>query len=148
MKINLKNIPGFLAVAVFGLIITACVPTGMTGEKRSPKIRNIIFMIGDGMGVASLYAGMSVSDHPLNIERCPVTGLQKTFSADNYITDSAGAGTALATGTKTKNGVIGLDAEGKPVKSILEIAKEHGLSTGLVVVTSVTDATPGIIRCS
>lgn len=85
-------------------------------------------MIGDGMGLPAVYAAMSVSDHPLNIERCNIVGLQKTFSSDKYITDSAAAGTALATGNKTKNGVIGIDSQGNRVKSILEIAEEHGLS--------------------
>lgn len=125
-----------------GPLLAAWIPSDKSKAKRASEIRNIIFMIGDGMGVATLYAGMTVSDHPLNIERCPVTGLQKTFSYDNYITDSAGAGTALASGKKTKNGVIGLDAQGNPVKSILNIAEEHGLATGMVVVTTITDATP------
>jgi len=99
-------------------------------------------MIGDGMGVPALYAGMSVADHPLNIENFPITGLQKTFSADNYITDSAGAGTALACGTKTNNGTIGQDPQGNHLKSIMKIAEENGLATGMVVVTDITDATP------
>jgi alkaline phosphatase len=142
MKTNLNKTSGFLAIAIISVIFISWIPSESSKAKLSPKIKNVIFLIGDGMGVATLYAGMSVSDHPLNIERCPVSGLQKTFSSDNYITDSAGAGTALASGSKTKNGVIGLDAQGKPVKSILEIAKENGLSTGMVVCTTVTDATP------
>jgi len=99
-------------------------------------------MIGDGMGIPAVYAAMTVSDKPLNIERCPVTGLQKTFSSNNYITDSGAAGTALATGTKTKNGAIGMDSLGNRLKSILEITEEHGLATGLVSTSSITHATP------
>lgn len=99
-------------------------------------------MIGDGMGVAHIYAAMSVSDKPLNIERCEITGLQKTFSANNYITDSGAAGTALASGKKTNNGAIGVDDQGKYVKTLLEIAEENGLATGLVSTSSVTHATP------
>lgn len=99
-------------------------------------------MIGDGMGIPAVYAAMTVSDKPLNIERCPVTGLQKTFSSNNYITDSGAAGTALATGTKTKNGAIGMDSLGNRLKSILEIAEERGLATGLVSTSSITHATP------
>jgi alkaline phosphatase len=138
----MKRIYNVMSVIVLSALFIGWIPSDLPASRRDPKIKNIIFLIGDGMGVAALYAGMSVSDHPLNIERCHVTGLQKTFSSDNYITDSAAAGTALASGKKTKNGVIGLDTEGKPVKSILEIAKEHGLSTGMVVVTTITDATP------
>ena len=92
---RLSNLLFFLAL---GPILIAWIPSDKSNVKRDAEIRNIIFLIGDGMGLATLYAGMTVSDHPLNIERCPVVGLQKTFSADNYITDSAGAGTALASG--------------------------------------------------
>ena len=99
-------------------------------------------MIGDGMGLSAVYAAMTVSDHPLYIERCNIVGLQKTFSSDNYITDSAAAGTALATGNKTNNGVIGMDPQGIRVKSILEIAEENGLSTSLVSSSSITHTTP------
>src|SRR5512138_2033389 len=139
---TMKKICNFLILLILSALFITWIPADLPRSSRGPKIRNIIFLIGDGMGLDALYAGMSVSDHPLNIERCPVSGLQKTFSADNYITDSAGAGTALATGKKTNNGAVGVDPEGKPLKSILEIAKEHGLSTGMVVVTTVTDATP------
>jgi alkaline phosphatase len=138
----MKKAMNLILIAFLGASIISWIPFGQAGAEKSPKAKNIILLIGDGMGVAALYSAMSVSDHPLNIERCPVSGLQKTFSADNYITDSAGAGTAIASGSKAKNGVIGLDAQGKPVKSILEIAKEHGLSTGMVAVTTITDATP------
>lgn len=98
------------------------------------------------MGLATIYAAMSVSDHPLNIERCNIVGLQKTFSSDEYITDSAAAGTALATSNKTNNGVIGMDTLGIRVTSILEIAEEHGLSTGLVSTSSITHMTKRLIH--
>jgi len=104
--------------------------------------RNIILMIGDGMGLAHVYAAMTVSEKPLNIERCNITGLIKTVSLDSYITDSGAAGTALATGTKTVNGAISVDSLGKSLKSILEIAEDNGLATGLVSTSSITHATP------
>lgn len=115
---------------------------GRTKSKRGTEIKNIIFMIGDGMGLSSAYAGMSVSERPFNLLQFPYIGLQTSFSADNYITDSAAAGTALSSGTKTKNGAIGVDPQGNPTKSILAVAEDHGLATGMVVVTTVTDATP------
>lgn len=117
-------------------------PSNESELNEIPEIKNIILMIGDGMGLTGLYAAMTASDHPLNIERCPIVGLQKTYAADNYITDSGASGTAMATGYKTKNGVIGLDAQGNRVKSILEIAKDNGLSTGLVTTSAITDVTP------
>ena len=117
-------------------------PSKKPGPKEIPEIRNIVLMIGDGMGLAAISSAITVSHHPLNIERCNIIGLQKTFSSDHYITDSGAAGTALATGNKTNNGEIGVDSQGKRVKSILEIAKENGLATGLVSTSAITDATP------
>jgi len=131
-----------LIVIIIGTFITSCSTTNKTKSAKLPEIKNVILLIGDGMGLPDIYAAMSVSETPLNIERCNVIGLQKTYSADNYITDSGAAGTALATGIKTKNGAIGVDATGNKVKSILEIAEEHGLATGLVSTSSVTHATP------
>ncbi len=131
----------FLLVALCSGLIS-CAPAKTAKVKSKNEIRNVILMIGDGMGLATLYSAMSVSEQPLSIERCPETGLAETYSADNYITDSAAAGTALASGNKTKNGVIGMDAQGNRVKSILEIAESNGLATGVVSTSSVTHATP------
>lgn len=138
----MKKISTLLLFIVLSASLLSCFPTKKTGPGDIPEIRNIVFMIGDGMGLATVYAAMTVSDHPLNIERCNIVGLQKAFSSDNYITDSAAAGTALATGNKTNNGVIGMDPQGIRVKSILEIAEEHGLSTSLVSSSSITHTTP------
>jgi alkaline phosphatase len=138
----MKKTVSLLLLTILSASLMSCFPSKKSRLREIPKIRNIVFMIGDGMGLPTLYSTMTVSDHPLNIERCNIIGLQKTFSSDNYITDSAAAGTALATGNKTKNGVIGMDSRGTRVKSILEIAEEHGLSTGLVSTSSITHATP------
>jgi alkaline phosphatase len=132
------RISRLLILIVTGAALVSCFPT----KKASPEIRNVIFLIGDGMGLPDVYAAMTVSDKPLNIERCPVIGLAQTFSSNSYITDSGAAGTALATGNKTRNGSIGVDSLGKPVKSILQLAEENGLSTGIISTSSITDATP------
>ncbi|MCX6326483.1 MAG: alkaline phosphatase [Bacteroidia bacterium] len=138
----MKRFSIFILLIIFGVSLTSCLSSRKLANKENPDIRNVIFMIGDGMGIPDVYAAMTVSDKPLNIERCNIIGLQKTFSADNYITDSGAAGTALATGTKTKNGAIGMDSQGNGLKSILEIAEDHGLATGLVSTSSITHATP------
>jgi alkaline phosphatase len=138
----MNKISNLLIIIVLGIFFTSCLSTKKSESKTTPEIKNVILMIGDGMGLANVYAAMTVSAYPLNIERCSVIGLQKTYSADNYITDSGAAGTALATGNKTKNGTIGMDTRGKRVRSILEIAEEHGLATGLVSTSSITHATP------
>ena len=138
----MKKFSTFILLIIFGVSLTSCFSSRKLANKENLDIRNVIFMISDGMGLPDVCAAMTVSDKPLNIERCNITGLQKTFSADNYITDSGAAGTALATGAKTKNGAIGMDSQGNRLKSILEIAEEQGLATGLVSTSSITHATP------
>jgi alkaline phosphatase len=131
-----------LIIIFIGIHVVSCSATKKSDSRNNPEIKNVILLIGDGMGLPHMYAAMSVSDTAMNIERCNIVGLQKTYSANNYITDSGAAGTALATGTKTKNGAIGVDTAGNPVKSILEIAEENGLATGLVSTSAITHATP------
>lgn len=131
-----------ISTTILCAMLGACVVSCTTTQQSEEHPKNVILMIGDGMGLPDVYAAMSVSETPLNIERCNVTGLQKTYSFDKYITDSGAAGTALATGTKTNNGSIGVDHEGKPVKSILKFAEENGLATGLVSTSALTHATP------
>jgi len=109
-------------------------------EEIYPK--NIILMIGDGMGIAQISAAMYLNSRKLNIEQFPVVGLQKTFSGDNLITDSAAGATAIACGVKTFNNGIGVDMDTMPVPSIMEIAKAEGLATGMVVTSSVVHGTP------
>lgn len=104
--------------------------------------KNIILLVGDGMGPAQIYAGQVANKGRLNLTTMPVTGQSKTNSADELITDSAAGATAFATGVKTYNGAIGMDAEGNPVETILEQAEAHGLSTGLVASCGITHATP------
>jgi len=112
----------------------------LNGNAQTPK--NIIFMIGDGMGLAHIYAAMTANGGHLNIEQCTYTGLTKTYSASHYITESAAAGTALACGVKTKNNMVGMSPDTVAVPSILVLAAEKEKSTGLVAVCSVTHATP------
>lgn len=108
---------------------------------KAKEVKNIILMIGDGMGVTQVYAGIT-ANKGLNLEKSKYVGLSKTYSANNYITDSAAGGTAISTGKKTNNGAIGVDKEGNEIKTILEYAAENGLSTGVIATSSVTHATP------
>jgi alkaline phosphatase len=119
--------------------VTVCL---FMASANGQKIKNIIFMIGDGMGLHQMYCGMTANHNRLNIESCTHTGLSKTCSADRYITDSAAGGTALATGTKTKNGMIGMSPDSVNVYSSMALAKARGLRTGLVVTSPITHATP------
>ncbi len=99
-------------------------------------------MIGDGMGTSQVYAGYTAKKGLMNMTGMPVSGFVTTFSANDYITDSGAGGTALACGVKTNNFSIGVDTKGKPVTSILEMAGQRGLSTGLVSTSAITHATP------
>ena len=101
-------------------------------------------MVGDGMSLATMYTAWAANRGRLNIENCQYVGLAKTYSANRLLTDSAAAGTAFATGRKTDNGHVGVDADEKPQASLLEIAKRHGLSTGLIVTCNILDATPAV----
>ncbi len=113
-----------------------------TQKFKSKKPKNVIFLIGDGMGTAHVFAGLTANHGHLFLENCTHTGFSKTQSADKYVTDSAAGGTALATGVKTNNGTIGQDSNNKRVNSILEDAEAQNLSTGLVSTSSITHATP------
>lgn len=126
------------AIFIFGIFSCQSAPK----EVAKPKVKNIILLIGDGMGIPAVYSAMTVSPTSLNFERFPYTGFSKTYSLSDYITDSAAGGTALSSGKKTKNGVIGQDSTGNNFVSILEIAEKHGLATGLVSTSSITHATP------
>jgi alkaline phosphatase len=103
--------------------------------------KNIIIYIGDGMGVAHITAG-KIARGRLNLERFAVTGMVTTHSENELITESAAAATALATGHKTYNRAVSVSADKKPLKTLFEFAEELGKSTGVVVTSSVTHATP------
>ncbi len=107
---------------------------------ESPK--NIILLIGDGMGVSQVMSGLVANKNQLYIENFKDIGFSKTQSANKFITDSGAGGTAIATGVKTNNQAIGVDAKGKPVPTVLEIAEQNGLATGLVATAAITHATP------
>ncbi len=109
---------------------------------KSDKPKNIILLIGDGMGVSQVFAGLTANKGKLFLDNFKHIGFSKTQSADNYITDSAAGGTALSAGIKTYNGAIGVDVNKSAVKTIVEEAEEKGLATGLVSTSAITHATP------
>ena len=124
------------------MMLTGSSWTSLKKSTSSKNTKNIILFIGDGMGVSHLYAGMTVSQHTFFLNQFPYSGFSITSSADNYITDSAAGGTAIASGVKTNNGVIGMKPDLTPVSSIIEIAHKNGLATGVVSTSSITHATP------
>ncbi len=106
------------------------------------QAKNVILLIGDGMGLSQISGALYSNGNKLNMERFPVAGLQKTYAANDLITDSAASATSFACGVKTNNGAIGMDRDSLPVKSILEEAEAKGLATGMVVTSTITHATP------
>jgi alkaline phosphatase len=114
----------------------------LEGER---EVKNIILLIGDGMGLGQVMLTRSTSvgiDGRLNMETFPVVGLMRTHSANSLVTDSAASATAMACGIKTNNGMVGTDPEGEDFLSILEAVKERKMETGLVATSSITHATP------
>jgi len=131
---------------LFFLLLPFIVVTTLSGSSVSvPKdkkpVKNIILMIGDGMGTSEIYAGYTLNHGHLNLERMKNVGFSKTYST-SYVTDSGAGGTAIACGTKTYNGAIGVDSTGKPAQSILEWAESNGKATGMVTTSAITHATP------
>ena len=108
------------------------------------EVKNIIYLIGDGMGLTSVSMMQLNNDYqPTIFDKADNIALQKTYSLDNRVTDSAASGTALATGHKTNNTMLGQLPDGTHVQSLMELATERGMSTGLVVTTYLQHATPG-----
>jgi alkaline phosphatase len=99
-------------------------------------------MIGDGAGLDYWSAAKLASRVPLSIEEFPVVGLVDTESVDSRITDSAAGATAYATGVRTYNGAISVDADSAALETVLEVARSEGWGTGLVATSAITHATP------
>ena len=93
------------------LLFTLCF---FTAQSQSSKKPNIIMMIGDGMGLSQISSGMYSNNNYTSLERSKYVGLIKTHSSNRLITDSAAAGTAMSSGVKTKNTVVGMDDNYKP----------------------------------
>jgi alkaline phosphatase len=123
--------------------LVACRATSPTPPNPTAKRpKNIILMIGDGMGISQITAGMYSNNNRLNLERIHHIGLVKTTSSDDLITDSAAGATAMSTGTKTYNGAIGVGPDSLPRPTILEIAEAQGMATGMVATSEIVHATP------
>lgn len=140
-----------LKTALLGTAAAALVVTGYTGihssnqaDAATQKAKNVVLFVGDGMGTAqrdAIRLATVGESGQLAMDSMPYVGLIHT-SSTTAITDSAASATAYASGVKTYNGAIGMDANKKSVKTIMEYAKDKGMSTGLVTTSQITDATP------
>lgn len=111
-------------------------------QNKKTVPRNIIFMIGDGMGLSQITAGLYSNNNFLELERCTHIGLHKSHSADDLITDSAAGATAFSIGMKSNNKYLGLDSLGIPHQTILEYLSRKNYKTGLLVTSTIVHATP------
>ncbi len=162
----MKQLYKLSLVAIAAIFLTSCVgnlTSGASGSTNDHKVQHeakyIFYFIGDGMSATQVrlaeaaltvpkfvdnYAkltGVTISG-ALNLSSLNVTGLATSNAKDRYITDSAAAGTALATGSKTNVGFISQSAEGEHLKTIAEMAKERGMKVGIVSSVSIDHATP------
>ncbi len=142
-------------------VVSTAASAAADNESRtsaSGRAKNVIYLVGDGMGRTHVTAARQRyygADGRLVMETLPATGQVATYAVDessgqpgaadfspNYVTDSASSATAWASGVKTYNAALGVDAKGKTVPTLMELAKNKGYRTGNVSTAEVTDATP------
>ncbi|WP_066173972.1 alkaline phosphatase [Bacillus marinisedimentorum] len=159
MKIRSKVMTAVLSAAlvagsfagVTGLNKDSADALGKNENAYHKKPKNVIVMVGDGMGLGQIEVARMMEygkEGTLNMEKLENVALMRTYSANNFVTDSAAAGTAIATGTKTNNESIGVDADGNEVDSILDLFKANGKKVGVISTNTVTDATPAAFTAS
>ncbi|MCA4156236.1 alkaline phosphatase [Priestia megaterium] len=135
------------AVTVAALAFGTNSPTDAKAAKgvNNQKAKNVILFVGDGMGTDhrdAIRLAAVGANGKLAMDDMPAVGRVHTSSGNSFVTDSAAAATAMASGVKSYNGAIGVNMKGKPVQTVLEKAKLAGKTTGLVTTSQVTDATP------
>jgi alkaline phosphatase len=149
-----------LAIGVIAVLLVSAFPrqqavmAGVDNGYFGKKAKFVFYFIGDGMAMpqinsTEIFKGTLTSQSPMHKENLhftlfPGQGMQTIQSSNKFITESAAAGTALATGHKTNNDILGMD-ETKTVKfkSMAELAKEKGMKVGIVSNVSIDHATPG-----
>ncbi|MDQ4489488.1 alkaline phosphatase [Sinomonas sp. ASV486] len=159
-----RTIAALASACAVGAIIATSVGAG-TAEPASAapagndgRIKNVIYLLGDGMGRTHVTAGRERfygANGRLVMETLPSHGFVSTYAvekksgqpgqadfAPNYVTDSASAATAWSSGVKTYNAALGVDAKGTSVPTVMEMAKQAGYRTGNVSTAEITDATP------
>ncbi|MEC3976694.1 alkaline phosphatase [Amycolatopsis sp. H20-H5] len=164
----------WLAAGALGAALVAVAPVALaqsdtqarsaaTGDRtqdvraaiQGGSARNVILFLGDGMGQSEITSARNYERGAagrLAMDELPLTGDYTTYAVEknnpakpDYVTDSAASGTGWATGVKTYNGAISVDAYGNPVPTILELAQRGGLRTGDVTTAEVQDATPAVL---
>ena len=138
------------SIILFTLLLFFC-QTSTYASSGTDKADNIILLIGDGMGMGQIEVARQFEygkEGKLNMERMDHTALMRTYSAGSMVTDSAAGGSAIATGVKTLNGMLGVDEKGRETDSILDILQAAGKKTGLITTSMAVDATPAAFGAS
>lgn len=143
MQVNRNHIIFLLLLFVFAI---GCDKSDNDPEKppqhEEPSRKNLILLIGDGMGLSHITAASVANRQPLHMERCRYIGLTKVYAHDKLVPSSASAITAIASGVKTNYEHIGVDVAGQPAPNIAQIAAAAGYATGIVTTAFIADATP------
>lgn len=144
----MKKPSNFLFLLLISVLLVSCdckkeeTTTAEVKLTEITKPKNIILLIGDGMGLSQVSASQFYNKNATNFERFSTIGLIKTSSSSDLITDSAAGATAFASGIKTYNGAVGVTPDTLDVKTIVEQISTKGISTGLVSTSAITHATP------
>ncbi|MFJ7745062.1 alkaline phosphatase [Peribacillus sp. NPDC097295] len=145
-----RNIRNSYRIGLVTLLLLICLDCPVQALAKKPP-KNVILLIGDGMGVGAIEIARQFEygkSGVLHMERLEHVALMRTYSANNYVTDSAAGGSAIATGIKTNNESIGVDPNGTEVDSILDAFQAKGKKVGLISTNMVVDATPAAFGAS
>ena len=141
-----KTIRRILAVAILSMVVIMPADAKKAKAPQAPKY--VFYFIGDGMGINQVRGAeifneaTGIGPKEINFFHFPVRTFVTTHSASSLVTDSSAAGTALATGVKTENGAMGIDAQGNSVSNLTEWAHFKGFGTGVATSVGVNHATP------
>ena len=147
-RVHARTLALLLVVGLLMSTVWGCATLPSAGGQRQAK--NIILLIGDGLGpsqfgAAWLYSSRALHKdlHLVQVMQSGRTGYIVNDTADSMVTESAAAATQISCGVRVPARAVGMGPDGKtPCKTILEIAKEKGMATGLVTTSGITDATP------
>jgi alkaline phosphatase len=132
----------FISVAV-ALSTSSCEQNQASNQKEEgKKAKNVIFLIGDGMGLSQVSSRYYYGEGEPNFSRFKHIGLIRTSSAKEKITDSAAGATAFSTGKKSYNGAISVDTDTANIETIVEKVSKEGLETAVIATSTITHATP------
>jgi alkaline phosphatase len=149
MKNSLQRAAAAMCAVVALVLVGACAQMKPSAEAGATP-RNIIILFGDGAAGTQWelgrYTNRELRNRPFAVTdvifKQGTLGLLTTYSADSPVTDSAAAASAMSTGYKTKNDMVGVTPDGKPVRTVMEAAKARGKRIGLVTTATVHDASP------